>query len=71
MFTNDEINLMCIYDTSTRQGLIEELSQMRGYLGEERPELLVLTDSALDKLRCMSDAEYAVIEFFPYFDDAG
>jgi hypothetical protein len=29
MFNNDEINLMCIYNTGTREGLIAELEQMR------------------------------------------
>ena len=55
MFTNDEINLMCIYDTGTREGLIAELTQMRGYLGAEETELLALTDSALGKLRDMRE----------------
>ena len=68
MFTNDEINLMCIYDTGTRDGLIAELSQMRGYLGAEETELLALTDSALEKLRNMSDAEYAALDLFPDFE---
>lgn len=69
MFTNDEINLMCIYDTRTREGLIAELAQMRNYLDTEETELLALTDSALDKLRRMSDAEYAATNLFPDFDD--
>ena len=69
MFTNDEINLMCIYNTGTREGLIAELTQMRSYLGAEETELLVLTDSALGKLRGMSDAEYAGLDLFPDFDD--
>ena len=68
MFTNDEINLMCIYNTGTREGLIAELTQMRGYLGAEETELLALTDSALKKLQSMSDAEYAVLDLFPDFD---
>ena len=29
-FTNDELNLMCIYDTGSRAGLIEALTDMRG-----------------------------------------
>ena len=69
MFTNDEINLMCIYNTGTLEGLIAELMQMRGYLGAEETELLALTDSALGKLRNMSDEEYAALELFPDFDD--
>lgn len=68
MFTNDEINLMCIYNTGTREGLIAELTQMRGYLGAEETELLVLTDSALEKLRNMSDTEYAKLDLLPDFD---
>jgi hypothetical protein len=68
MFTNDEINLICIFNTGTRDGLIAELTQMRGYIGVEETELLTLTDSALVKLRHMSDAEYAALELFPDFD---
>jgi len=69
MFTNDEVNLMCIYNTGTREGLIAELTQMRGYLGAEETGLLALTDSALVKLRNMSDIEYAELDLFPDFDD--
>jgi hypothetical protein len=69
MFTNDEINLMCIYDTGTREGLIAELTQMRGYLGAEETELLALTDSALGKLRGMSDKKYTALDLFPDFDE--
>ncbi len=68
MFTNDEINLMCIYYTGTREGLIAELTQMRGYLGAEETELMALTDSALGKLRNMSDTEYAALDLFPDFE---
>ena len=69
MFTNDEINLMCIYNTGTREGLIAELTQMLGYLGTEETELLSLTDSALEKLRNMSNEEYATLDLFPDFSD--
>ena len=65
MFANDEINLMCIYNTGTRDGLIAELTQMRGYLGTEETELLALTDSVLKKLRNMNDEEYAALDLFP------
>jgi hypothetical protein len=68
MFTNDEVNLMCIYNTGTREGLIAELTQMRGYLGAEETELLALADSALGKLRNMKDEEYAALDLFPDFD---
>jgi len=69
MFTNDEINLMCIYNTGTREGLITELTQMRGYLGAEEKELLTLTESALEKLNLMDDVMFARLEFVPEFDE--
>lgn len=69
MFTNDEVNLMCIYNTGTREGLIAELKQMRGYLGAEETELLALTDSVLEKLRHMTDAEYESLDLLPDFNN--
>lgn len=68
MFTNDEINLMCIYNTGTREGLIAELTQMRSYLSGEETGLLALTDSALGKLRNMNDKDYASLDLFPDFE---
>lgn len=67
MFTNDEVNLICIYNTGTREGLIAELTQMRGYLSAEETELLALTNSSLVKLQSISDAEYAALDLFPDF----
>ena len=31
-FTFEEMNLMCIYNTGSRTGLMEVLTEMRGYL---------------------------------------
>lgn len=68
-FTFDEINLMCIYNTGTREGLIGALAEMRGYLEPDEDELRELTDSALAKLRAMSDGDFAALELFPDFDE--
>lgn len=68
-FTNDELNLMCIYNTGTRQGLMEELSSMKQYLEPDETELLTLTDSALSKLEKLTDEEYAQLELVPDFDE--
>ena len=68
-FTNDELNLMCIYDTGSRMGLIEALSTMRGQLEADETELLQMTDSAIKKLRSMSDEDYAELELFPDFNE--
>ena len=69
IFTIDELNLMCIYDTGTRRGLIEALSTMRGQLEADETELLQMTDSAIKKLRSMSDEDYAELELFPDFNE--
>ena len=68
-FIFEEINLMCIYNTGSRTGLIEALNEMRGHLEPDETELRELTDSALDKLQAMSDAEFAELELFPDFDE--
>ena len=46
-FTFDEINLMCIYNTGTRAGLMQALTDMRKYLEPDETEL---RDSTLHKL---------------------
>lgn len=60
-FTVEETNLMCFYDTGTRTGLIAELETMSGHLEPDETELAELTRSALEKLRAMSDEEYAAL----------
>lgn len=67
-FTNDEMNLMCIYQTGDRQGLISTLKEMRGYLDEDEAELRELTDSALQKLGEITDEQFAEMELVPDFD---
>ena len=68
-FIFEEINLMCIYNTGSRTGLIEALNEMRGHLEPDETELRELTDRALGKLQAMSDAEFAELELFPDFDE--
>ena len=55
-FTHDEINLMTIYNTGSRVGLVEELTAMRGYLEADETELRELTDSVIAKLKRMTNA---------------
>ena len=68
-FTFEEKNLLCIYNTGSRSGLIDALTEMRGELSPEEAELRKLTDSALEKLQAMSDAEFAELELYPDFDE--
>ena len=64
--TFEERQLMSLYNTGTRTGLIAALEEMRGYLAADETELRELPDSA--KLRRMSDAEYDALDLFPDFE---
>ena len=68
-FTFEEMNLMCIYNTGSRAGLIESLNELRGELSAEETELMELTDSTLRKLQAMTDDEFAELELYPDFDE--
>jgi len=68
-FTNDELNLMCIYNAGSRTGTMEALSSMREQLDPEEVELQQMTDSTLKKLKTMSDEDYEKLELFPDFDE--
>ena len=68
-FTFEEMNLMCIYNTGSRAGLIESLNEMRGELSAEETELMELTDSTLRKLQTMTDDEFAELELYPDFGE--
>lgn len=67
-FTFEEMNLMCIYNTGSRTGLIDSLREMRGELSQEETELMELTNSALAKLCVMTDEDFDELELFPDFD---
>ncbi len=70
--TYEEQQLASIYNASgTRAGLIADLTEMRGYLTDEDSELQVLTDSSLEKLNAMTDAEYAALDLIPDFGAEG
>lgn len=66
-FTNEEMNLMCIYNQDTRKELIDALDEMRGYLDEDEVELRELTDSTIGKLNSITDAQFAELSLVPDF----
>ncbi|MFR0844513.1 MAG: transposon-transfer assisting family protein [Oscillospiraceae bacterium] len=66
--TFDEINLMCIYNTGTRIGLMQTLTDMRGHLEPDETELRELTDSTLHKLGGITDEQFKELELVPDFD---
>ena len=67
--TYEEQQLMALYNGSgTRAGLIAELTQMRGYLGDGDGDLRELTDCAIGKLEAMTDDNYAALDLTADFD---
>ena len=67
-FTFEEMNIMCIYNTGSRTGLIEALTEMRGELSPEEAELRELTESVLAKLDILSEEQYSELMLVPDFD---
>ena len=68
-FTRDEINLMCIYGSDSREELIRTLSEMRECLTPEETELRELTDSTISKLQILSNEAFAELDLFPDFTE--
>lgn len=68
-FTFEETNLLCIYNTGSRTSLIEALSDMRQELAPDEHQLRSLTDSVLNKLRNMTDDQFAQLELYPDFGE--
>lgn len=66
-FTYEEQQLMSIYNPGTRMGLIHALVEMRTYLDKDEQELKDLTDSAIARLRRMTEAEFEMLELIPDF----
>ena len=68
-FSIEELNLMCIYDTGSRSGLIAGLEKISLELAPEEAELFDLTQSALRKLTAMSDQEYGELILVPDYKE--
>ena len=68
-FTNDEMNLMCIYSAgSSRTDLMQKLTEMKKHLEHDEFQLLSLTESTLAKLGTLTDEEFGQLELYPDFD---
>ena len=68
-FSIEELNLMCIYDTGTRSGLIAGLEKIALGLAPDDAELSELIQSALKKLTAMSDQEYGELILVPDYKE--
>ena len=68
-FSIEELNLMCIYDTGTRSGLIAGLEKIALELAPDDAELSELIQSAFKKLTAMSDQEYRELILVPDYKE--
>lgn len=57
-FTLEETNLICIYNTGSRIGLLAELSKMQNHLEQDETELLELTRLVISKVDVISDEDF-------------
>ena len=70
--TFDEQEFLALYNSSgTRQGLIDALEEMRPHLGPEDTELKALTNSCIEQLNAMTDAEYLNLDLDSVLDADG
>ena len=57
-FNHEELMLMMLYNTGTRMGLIHELRLMQCYLMPDETALRELSESVIEKLKLLTDAEF-------------
>lgn len=63
-FSPDEKMMILLYSPGTRSGLIKELKTMQNQLMISEKRLFSLSESVLQKLSEMSDAEFEDMDFF-------
>jgi hypothetical protein len=75
MFSAEEINLMCIFDVSSRKNLLNELRDSLSDVYD--PEMREVYESTIEKIEKISDAEISEVglciadEFDEFIDDEG
>ena len=62
-FNHEELMLMMLYNTGTRLGLVQELRLMQCYLMPDETALLELSEGVIEKLKLLTDVEFAELEF--------
>ena len=62
-FNHEELMLMMLYNSGTRLGLIHELRLMQCYLMPNETALRELSEQVIEKVKRLTDAEFAELEF--------
>jgi hypothetical protein len=58
---------MCIFDTSSRNALIDELFVAVPDFDE--PELTEIAENVLAKLNALNDEDFSALDFYPEYED--
>ena len=62
-FDHEELTLMMLYNPGNRLGLIQELRLMQCYLMPDEASLRELSEQVIEKLKLLTDSDFAEIEF--------
>ena len=62
-FDHEELMLMMLYNTGSRLGLKQELRLVQCYLMPDETALRELSEGVIEKLKLMTDAQFAEVEF--------
>lgn len=62
-FNGEELTLMMLYNSGSRLGLMQELRLMQCYLLPDETALRELSEGVIKKLKLMTDAKFAELEF--------
>lgn len=62
-FNGEELTLMMLYNSGSRLGLMQVLRLMQCYLLPDETALRELSEGVIKKLKLMTDAEFAELEF--------
>jgi len=62
MFSAEEINLMCIFDNSSKDKLLAELRESKSYVYE--PDMRDIYDNTIEKLEKISDEDFSEIGLY-------
>jgi hypothetical protein len=62
MFSAEEINLMCIFDTSTKEKLLDELRTSLKDVYD--PDMRDIYETAIEKLETITEADFSEIGLY-------
>ena len=62
-FNGEELMLMMLYITGPRLGLMQELRLMQCYLMPDEIALRELSEGVVEKLKLMTDVQFAEVKF--------